>query len=83
MAQVYDCTAEFVIRQRLNYAKRMLINWGYVNVSVTLMPDENSDVGVSVVIVDNDSGASRMIDSSTFDNLENTILAANSQSTYR
>jgi hypothetical protein len=82
MSELIDCTYEFTIRQQINYAKRMLAEWGHTNVSVTLMPDPESNTGVSIVLVDNASGASHQVDPSLFDELQSLIAKANSKSTY-
>ena len=82
MAQIYDCRDEFKIRQRINFAKRSLRDLGQHNIGITVMPDANSDVGVSIVMVDNDSGASRPLDPAIFENVEQVIATANAKSTH-
>ena len=82
MAQIYDCRDEFTIRQRINFVKRSLRNMGQHNIGVTLMPDTKSDVGVAIVMVDNDSGASKTLDPSVTESVTDVIRTANSKSTY-
>jgi len=82
MSELIDCKAEFIIRQRINFAKRSLRDMGQHNIGITVMPDAKSDVGVSIVMVDNDSGASKPLDPSIFENIDQVIKTANSKSTY-
>jgi len=82
MAHIYDCRDEFIIRQRINFVKRSLRDLGNHNIGVTVMPDANSDVGVSVVIVDNNSGASRTLDPSVYMAVSDIIRECNAKSTF-
>ena len=82
MAQIYDCKDEFIIRQRINFVKRSLRDMGQHNIGVTIMPDTRSDVGVSIVMVDNDSGASKPLDPAIFENIGSVIATANAKSTF-
>jgi hypothetical protein len=82
MAELIDCRDEFTIRQRINFVKRSLREIGQHNIGITVMPDAKSDVGVSIVMVDNDSGASRPLDQKVFENIGLVIKTANSKSTY-
>jgi hypothetical protein len=82
MAELIDCRDEFTIRQRINFAKRSLREMGQHNIAITVMPDTKSDVGVCIVMVDNDSGASKPLDQTIFENICQVIKTANSKSTY-
>jgi len=82
MAEIIDCRDEFTIRQRINFVKRSLRETGQHNIGITVMPDAKSDVGVSIVMVDNDSGTFRPLDPKLFENLSKVIKTANSKSTY-
>jgi hypothetical protein len=82
MAELIDCRDEFTIRQRINFAKRSLREMGHHNIGITVMPDTKSDVGVCIVMVDNDSGASKPLDQTIFENIVQVIKTANSKSTY-
>jgi len=82
MSELIDCRDEFTIRQRINFVKRNLREMGHTNVGITVMPDAKSDVGVCIVMVDNDSGASKQLDSTIFENLDQVIKTANSKSIY-
>jgi len=82
MSEVIDCKDEFIIRQRINFAKRILRDMGQHNIGITVMPDAKSDVGVCIVMVDNDSGASKPLDPAIFENIDQVIKTANSKSTY-
>jgi len=82
MAELIDCRDEFTIRQRINFVKRSLREMGQNNIGITVMPDAKSDVGVSIIMVDNDSGTSRPLDPKVFENISQVIKTANSKSTY-
>jgi hypothetical protein len=82
MAELIDCRDEFTIRQRINFVKRSLREMGQHNIGITVMPDAKSDVGVSIIMVDNDSGTSRPLDPKVFENISQVIKTANSKSTY-
>jgi hypothetical protein len=82
MSELIDCHDEFTIRQRINFVKRSLRDMGHHNIGITVMPDAKSDVGVSIVMVDNDSGVSRPLDQKVFENISQVIKTANSKSTY-
>lgn len=83
MSEIFDCSDEFKIRQQVNYVKRKLLEWGHTNVSVTLMTDETSETGIGIVLIDNASGASKLINTESLENVTNDIIKANSKSTYR
>jgi len=82
MSELIDCRDEFTIRQRINFVKRSLREMGQHNIGVTVMPDTKSDVGVSIVMVDSGSGASKPLDPKIFENIDQVIKTANSKSTY-
>jgi hypothetical protein len=82
MSELIDCRDEFTIRQRINFVKRRLREMGQHNIGITVMPDAKSDVGVCIIMVDNDSGASKPLDPSIFENIDQFIKTANSKSIY-